>query len=285
MQTQTKEIFETIACPLCGSGHYRTSVEGVSAPFVREKTGIVECEGCRLKYMNPRPTEECFLAGYSQSDEKGLYDAEEGDRRVNFELYLSRIEGMRPQKGRILDVGCCRGYFVKLAKERGWDSFGLEPSRKMADDCAADGLNVYNGTILNSGIEDGQFDVVTLWDVIEHLREPLEEFQALNRLIRKGGLVCFWTKNIESLRARILGRRYPFIMSQHIVYFSPDTSRLLLEKSGFRLRRIFTLPMLMSIHRILNRLGFKRDFRSPFIRNLTLPVQFGDNMLVIAEKL
>jgi len=279
------EVFENIPCLLCGSGSSKVLYEGVDAPFVKQKTNLVQCRECGLQYLNPLPKDVYFQKGYEGADESGLYDAEPVDRYINFRGYLAEIEKYKKPPCKILDIGCCKGYFLKIARDNGWDAWGLEPSKKMAEYCRSQGFKTAKGTILaSSDLPSGSFDVVTLWDVIEHLRNPVPEFAKINGFLKKKGIVCFWTKDISSIRAKLMGRRYPFIASQHIIYFSPKTVDILMKKTGFRLLEIRRPALKMTVSRITKRMGIKSYFINRVAGGMIIPVSFRDNMLVLAEK-
>jgi len=122
---------------------------------------------------------------------------------------------------------------VEIAQERGWEAWGVEPSHWAAREARRRGLRVIEGTLDNLRLAGEAFDVITMWDVIEHLTDPLEVLRKSYRLLRKGGLVCVHTINIESPLARLLGHRWPWLMEMHLYYFSPRTLGAVLRKAGF----------------------------------------------------
>jgi SAM-dependent methyltransferase len=196
---------------------------------------IVRCRRCSLVYANPRRADEAVHASYIEVVDE-LYLAERDGRVLTFQRHLEPIEAMLgPGDGRrLLDVGCHIGVFVEIASARGWNAWGVEPSRWAAEQARARGLQVVTGTLSDAGFEAGSFDVVTLWDVIEHLTDPASELRQIWQLLRPGGLIAVHTMDIESLLARLLGARWPWLMEMHLYYFSPATLSALLKRVNFQ---------------------------------------------------
>jgi cyclopropane fatty-acyl-phospholipid synthase-like methyltransferase len=95
------------------------------------------------------------------------------------------------------------------------------------------GLCVVQGTTATADLPEEFFDVVTLWDVIEHVGDPLAELRRVHRLLKKGGMVVVHTIDIGSLFARAMGSRWPWLMEMHLYYFSRSTLREVLQEAGF----------------------------------------------------
>lgn len=175
------------------------------------------------------------------------------------------------------------GFILNLAKKRGWKTFGIEPSAGMAENCNNQGHKVLNCQIDGACFDNEKFDIITLWDVIEHLRAPVDDFIKINSFLNVDGHVCLWTKNIDSLRSVIMGRHYPFIAEQHIVYYSPVTLTTLFEKTGFKLVKLYRPPLKMTFNRVIKRLGYNFPFK--VLGDISIPITFYDNMLVFAKKI
>ncbi len=245
---------EYVACNLCGSTDTRvrfpdTIGESGQAPnaerFQCTSSGygkhraIVECNRCRLVYSNPRPSQSELIKSY-EAVEDSLYLQERAGRVLTFSRNLVPIEKITgPACGRkLLDVGCYTGIFLDIAARVGWEAWGVDPSRWAVAQARERGLNVIEGTLAALKGDDGSFDVVTMWDVIEHVADPLDELFCAWRLLRPGGLLVAHTMDIDSLFARIMGSRWPWLMEMHIYFFSRETLRAMLEKAGFRVLRV-----------------------------------------------
>ncbi len=196
---------------------------------------IVRCRRCGLVYANPRRPARLVEASYAEVVDE-LYLAEREGRILTFQRHLNPIEALvGPGSGRrLLDVGCHIGVFVEIAAARGWDAWGVEPSRWAAEQARARGLQVVTGTLRDMTFDGEPFDVVTLWDVIEHLTDPAAELRQMRRALRPGGLLAIHTIDIESWLARLLRSRWPWLMEMHLYYFSRATLSALLARLGFQ---------------------------------------------------
>jgi SAM-dependent methyltransferase len=129
---------------------------------------------------------------------------------------------------------------------------GVEPSRWATSVGTARGLPIVNGTIENLPDTVPLFDAVTIWDVIEHLPDPLGDLRRIRPLIRPGGVIAISTMDVEAPVARLLGRHWPWYMQMHLYYFSRKTLSRLVEQAGYevieirRHRRIVRLAYLLS---------------------------------------
>ena len=136
--------------------------------------------------------------------------------------------------GRILDVGTAAGAFLAAARGRGWQVEGCEPNAWLAEWGSRHyGIPIRTGELFDQSFAPGSFDVVTLWDVIEHTPDPTRVIRTVRDLIRPGGLLVVNYPDIGSWIARALGRRWPFLSSVHLYYFTRETMRRLLERHGF----------------------------------------------------
>tara|TARA_B100001175_G_scaffold314057_1_gene322705 strand:+ start:204 stop:998 length:795 start_codon:yes stop_codon:yes gene_type:complete len=150
---------------------------------------------------------------------------------------LSFIESLYPGKGNLLDIGCGAGFFLNIAKERGWNCHGMEilPEYiKYAQEKFA--LKNIRLESLDEPISynANNFDVITLWDLIEHLRNPLNSLKKIHRMMKPGGLLVMWTPNVKNaifLKERWVGYK----ILQHFYFFSGDSLKNMLEKTGFKI--------------------------------------------------
>jgi 2-polyprenyl-3-methyl-5-hydroxy-6-metoxy-1,4-benzoquinol methylase len=237
-----------VVCDLCGFDRYQvrfpsTLMDGeeVSLSAYRctsngygQHHTIVECLNCGLVYANPRFDSGEMLAKY-EAVEDPLYVEEREGRVLTFERHLRPLEKIAPPGDgrRLLDVGCHVGVFVEIAARHGWDAWGVEPSHWAAVQAQQAGLQVVEGTMDTAGFDDAFFDVITLWDVIEHLEQPSAEVSQAFRLLKPGGMLVAHTMDLDSLFARLMGRRWPWLMQMHLYYFTRRTLAMLMEKAGF----------------------------------------------------
>jgi ubiquinone/menaquinone biosynthesis C-methylase UbiE len=198
---------------------------------------IVQCRQCGFVYANPRRTAGEVLSAY-QAVEDPVYLQERAGRELTFRKHLEpmqRVTGA-PANRRLLDVGAYIGVFVQVAREAGWAAEGLEPSMWAVALAKQQGLPITQGTLAESHLPDQSFDVITLWDVIEHFDSPKAELQHVWRLLKPGGHVVIHTIDIDSITARLMGSRWPFLMEMHVAFFSRRTLRDLLQRLKFEYR-------------------------------------------------
>ncbi len=260
---------ESIPCNLCGA----TDTEVLYPATISEEADprqewfrctssaygkhppIVKCRRCGLVYTNPRLEEREILHEYECVIDTTYLQEREG-RILTFRRNLEPLLRLVPPRGRprLLDIGCHIGVFLEIAQEQGWEAWGVEPSAWAADQARARGLRVTTGTLRGARFPDQFFDVVTMWDVIEHLTDPLASLQEAYRILAPGGIICIHTINIESPFARLMGHRWPWLMEMHLYYFSPQTLTQMLEKAGFRVVQTFTQGRYLRLGYLLSRL-------------------------------
>jgi 2-polyprenyl-3-methyl-5-hydroxy-6-metoxy-1,4-benzoquinol methylase len=147
---------------------------------------------------------------------------------------VRQIEQFYPRKGRLLDVGCGTGVFLLAAQQSGWDTLGLEGNPQAAAEARTRARNVKQGDLADEQWASASFDVVTLWQVLEHLPEPLPILRKLREALKPGGFLFVAVPNAASLQAKLLGRRwFNFQNPTHLIHFTFGTLSHLLSKAGF----------------------------------------------------
>jgi 2-polyprenyl-3-methyl-5-hydroxy-6-metoxy-1,4-benzoquinol methylase len=210
---------------------------------------VVRCPSCGLAYTTPRLSPTALLQEiYDQSYWASASPKEQGyaDYAADEPLYLRtfrrRSRLLRPfarPPGRVLDVGCAAGYYLTVAREGGWEVAGVEPSQPIAALARErlPGAEIHVGDVMNAPFPAASFDLVTLWDVVEHTPDPVAFVQAAAALVKPGGILLLETQNVDSLFARLLGGRWQhYKHREHLYHFNPYTLRQLIErKAGLRL--------------------------------------------------
>lgn len=300
---------EYVTCTLCGADdtilrhpstidQRRSEKDRLSFACTYDGYGrhhtIVQCQKCGMIYTNPRERKEDILNTY-EAVEDPLYVEERKGRVLTFERHLKPLERISgPPSGRpLLDVGCYTGVFVEIAHLHGWEAWGVEPSRWAVEQAQARGLHVIQGTLATTRLSDSFFQVVTLWDVIEHLTDPREALQHVHRLLRAKGLLVVHTIDIQSPFARLMDRHWPWLMEMHLHYFSRKTLRMMLEQCGFQVLSIQTQGRYLRLGYLMNRLGALVPVvgrpaewlvTGLGLRGLRVPVNLGDLFTVYAQK-
>ncbi len=236
MSTHQPGLVRARACNLCGGRKVcpRYEVDGFH---------IVRCVGCTLTYV-AEEVEQAQLseyygeAYYTGAQDKGYTDyIGRGDsRKRHFRSLIPAIRRhLNVDSPHVLDVGCAAGFFLEVAREEGWEAQGVELSAFAAEYARSRlGLQVFTGTLAEAGLPSGSFDLITFWDVIEHLADPLAVLREARRVLRPGGLVVLSTGDISGATALVYGRRWRLLAPPgHLFYFSRRTLFALLRHLGF----------------------------------------------------
>jgi len=205
-----------------------------TSPDYGEHYRIVQCNRCGFVYASPHADTNDVLKAYEDVVDP-LYLQERAGREHTFRKHLQTLHHItgEPNGRRLLDVGAYIGVFVEIAGEMGWKAEGIEPSSWAVAQARERGLPVTKGTLASGGFPDESFEVITLWDVIEHFDDPTTELNRVFRLLKPGGVVVIHTIDIGSVTAQVMGGRWPFLMEMHIMFFSRATMRDMLQRVGF----------------------------------------------------
>jgi 2-polyprenyl-3-methyl-5-hydroxy-6-metoxy-1,4-benzoquinol methylase len=246
-----EDFLEHVDCNLCGSNDYeivyppeyeKANFENITETFRSSGDEIlidqlVRCRKCGLQYLNPRLRQDIILKSYSSGEDETFISQVAGRERT-FEKCLDLIEHYSPKKGKILDIGTAGGSFLGVSSKRGWDVLGCEPSTWLAEWGSKHyNINIHPGTVFDMDLHDGEFDVVTLWDVLEHTPDPREVLTECRRILKPGGLLVVNYPDIGSSIARIMGRKWVFLLSVHLYYFTLETMIEMLKSTGFNVIR------------------------------------------------
>jgi SAM-dependent methyltransferase len=208
----------------------------VSFSITRDKRDffgqIKQCQACGMVWKFPRPHN---VSAYYEKMVDDFYVEESNARRKTFSNIIQAIEKFK-KGGKLLDVGCATGFFLDVARKRGWEVCGVEFSRWAVDFARrVFGLNVICSDIKQVDLPPSSFDAVTLIDTAEHLASPSDTLKHLHKLLKENGVLYILTPDIGSLAAKICGGRWWGMCESHLNYFSRDTLCALLSKSGFEI--------------------------------------------------
>jgi 2-polyprenyl-3-methyl-5-hydroxy-6-metoxy-1,4-benzoquinol methylase len=203
------------------------------------------------------------------------------------------VRRYRPS-GRLLDVGCHVGTFLTLAEQAGYEVAGVEPSRWASEIARGRiGGGVHCGAVEDAPMPEGGYDVITLWDVIEHLPDPALDIRAIHGALRPGGVFAVSTMDVDALFARLAGRRWPWYMQMHLVYFSRRTLCEMLRREGFQICTVETHVRRVRLTYLASRLDAyapavgrfaNRALERVGLAERTVGVSLGDIFTVIARK-
>ena len=238
------------SCPLCGTTAFR------NLPLARDwhygNPGlfqIVECEGCRLYFLNPMPTLEYLATAYPQdyyaygAPTVGGPLSSSGLRNAIKRLFLYNPGRVRypafPQSGTMLDIGCGSGGFLAEMKARGWDARGVELDATAASRGREAGLDIFAGTIEAAHYPSASFDYVRSRHSFEHIHNSREVLREIRRITKPGGALFIEIPNAASLTARIFRGYWWYLCPPvHTFGYSPATLSTLLTQEGFRVEAV-----------------------------------------------
>lgn len=253
---------------------------------------IVRCRKCGLGYTNPRLTAAEIMRAY-EGVQDPLYVAEYDGRALTFKKHLQRVQALKSPPGRLLDIGAYSGVFVEAARAHGWDAWGLEPCRWAVEQARARGLSMLEGSLDTIDIEEQSFDVVTMWDVIEHVADPLAQLRQVRRILKPGGLAVVHTMDLDSTFAKLMGSRWPWLMEMHVYYFTPLTLGRMAEEAGLKvvkaraegryLRLGYVATRIGGINRFVGRLA-AGVLKVCGLREVAIPLNFGDLFTLYATR-
>ncbi len=253
----TSPIDTLSACPVCDGtdlrplqrpGHW---IGGEAFAALRGDIGLARCGDCGLTFTNPRPSEaelRNYYAGNTYICHETAGSASAGTKA---RYVLDRIERHLPPHAprTLLDYGAGGGGFLLFARNRGWECQGFEPGRRGLDTCRGLGLDVTDDL---DEIPSGQYGLITLHHVLEHIATPVDALRDLKRFAAPGGRLFVEVPNAGSLRARlaapVLSRRFGVderyrAFPIHLMYYTESTLRAVLRQSGWEVDAMFTMGL------------------------------------------
>jgi len=169
--------------------------------------------------------------------DKDVDSIEAWHRMRAMQIHIDFIEEFAPRRGQLLDIGCATGDFLHAAQERKWRVVGIEINKEAARVAREQyGLEVTTGSLESFIIPSHTFDVITLWDVLEHLPSPSVTLSRCYDLLDEDGILVFTIPNLDSFDRYLFGRAWiGWDAPRHFHLFTDDTLALLLFKQGYRI--------------------------------------------------
>jgi len=292
-----RDAWKDVNCGLCG-GTER------DLKFRDGLFSVVICKACGLTYVTPRLSDDSLLSDVynetywsSQAAKHHGYTDYRADQPLYLKTYRRRLAVIRrhfSEAGRVLDVGCAAGFFLRVMQEEGWDVTGLEPSDAIRSHAAEliGSENVHGELLGEAPLRPASFDLVTMWDVIEHIPDAVSALKAAKQLLAPGGKLLIETQNVDSRAAKVLGKRWQhYKHAEHIYHFNPKTLKELLDQAGFEIleNRATLGGKYVSMGFIAERAGRLHPVLSALLsplnllRNAAVYVNLFDEMIVVAQ--
>jgi SAM-dependent methyltransferase len=228
------------ACIVCCGKNFDTLFSlGDTNQDVPGRWSLQACQHCRTGVLDPFPSMEELNSFY-----RGCFYTDEGQRfRGWMEFLRSIISGWRartlnrlmPERGRLLDFGSGAGHFARAQRRTGWHVDAIDPHSSASTEIAF-ARPTEDGFTLQ--YPDNYFDAITLWYVIEHLRDPASAIVEFHRVLKPGGILVLAQQDFNSLQARVFGRNWLYLdIPRHVWQFTSNSLPQLAKKYGFTLEQ------------------------------------------------
>jgi 2-polyprenyl-3-methyl-5-hydroxy-6-metoxy-1,4-benzoquinol methylase len=271
-------------CALCGAASCVPIFQKEGVPFFA-------CTSCSFRFAIPQRNANLentigeFETSYLQ------YFREAPRDKINFDKltgWMSRFHGLEGMS--LLDVGCGSGKFVRYLRRRGIEAYGIEPSQALYDHFLAKEEFFLHGPLdVFSGGAKRQFGIVTAFDVVEHVNEPLKTLSLIADLVQPGGYAFVSTPDAGCLHARAMGKRWHYYHRYHLSYWSRSTLESAAARFGLRSRYFGRRSRYQTLGYVLayfweNILGTQAPAAFERADRLCFPVNLFDVMYLCFEK-
>jgi len=244
-------------CKICD-----TKINNINIIYRLEEFDVLQCPSCGLIFISvdfsAQELVQLYSKEYFELRKQYYFDniivnqdkGQEDENIKDFRHYLDLLEAFK-NGNRLLDVGCGLGIFLCMARERGWEVYGVDISPYAAEFARQHfNLEVYATPLDKAGFEDGFFDVITLLDSFEHFPDPGPQLAVIHRILKDEGLLFLNTPNANGLLRKIAhlvyglsGGKVSYPVKKlyhkyHVCYYTPQTLELIFKKYGFYLCRL-----------------------------------------------
>ena len=271
---------ESKSCPISGTIDDEFCLKGFDRLHnLPGEFTIVKSKQSGLLRTNPRPSPRSI--GYYYPDDYGPYKSsivndqeKKADplwkKIVNFFLPLNINKIPKIKAGHMLEIGCASGSFMHKMARKGWQVEGIEFSKTAAANAKALGYKVHIGTLEEAPEPENPFDLIVGWMVLEHLHDPVSSLEKLLKWSVSNGWLVLSIPNAGSLEFKIFKDSwYELSLPTHLYHFTPKTIKLLLEKSGWKLQKIYhqkvVINFFVSFGYFLSDIGIRNGISNWFI--------------------
>jgi 2-polyprenyl-3-methyl-5-hydroxy-6-metoxy-1,4-benzoquinol methylase len=250
---------EYVNCDLCGKDDARFVYHVMDTNYgTPGEFSIVQCQQCKLVYLNPRPSLSEYPRIYPDLSYDPFVTSQTSAKVAPNQTLWQRgrqLTGLDPV-GRVLDVGCADGSFLKVMSELGWSCVGIEPNPRASNFAREQlGLDVRQGNIFDVS-DSEKFSLITFWDVLEHVPSPQAALVHAHKLLQPTGHLVLSLPNWHSFERYLFRQQWISIDApRHFYHFSPITIRALLANCGFEIEQSNAQAPVMSLASNLLRQG------------------------------
>jgi SAM-dependent methyltransferase len=237
-------------CPLCNDPRFCVKVITRDRHYGNPGSfTFVKCVGCGVYFLNPMPTADYLASAYPT--DYYAYNLAAPNSRISLSGKVKKFlrtvlffhtETKDPafrQPGRVLDVGCGYGFFLRPMKEKGWEVHGVEPDSAAAERGCREGLDIFTGFIDQAHYPSGYFDYVRSNHSFEHVHNPREALREMRRVIKPSGYLFIGVPNLKGLAARFFGTYWWHLGAPvHTFGYCPESLEKLLASEGFRVEKV-----------------------------------------------
>tara|TARA_Y200000002_G_C22688767_1_gene667200 strand:- start:9257 stop:10273 length:1017 start_codon:yes stop_codon:yes gene_type:complete len=227
------DFLHLINCPNCNSSKYKFEIK-------KDHLNIVKCNDCNLVFTNPIFDEDHYKQIYKSRDYQEIVKSL-GEESHNYRVKrfgterINHLLGLFNNKEKIkhLDIGCSTGFVVEAAIEKNWESIGIDLNPSAIEFGKSRGLPISETDLMDIK-QDSYYDVVSMYDVLEHLYNPSVIIKKSRELLKDGGLLHIYVPNYDSASRYLMGKDAHFIWpSHHLIYFTISTITNFLERRNF----------------------------------------------------
>ena len=270
------KYLEKRSCPVCDADQSHE---------VFKKTGgtYVVCGKCSMVFINPVFKDQELVKYYQMNNSN---QAQAHNDHIDFyrRIYTSGLDLLARYKsdGSLLDIGCSSGLFLDIAATR-YFSYGIELNKAEVEIARSKGHTVWNQPIEMISLDnDNKFDVITLWDVFEHIKDGKAYLQTLKSILREDGVIFLQIPNVGSLAARVMRDKCNmFDGLEHVNLYSLETIKMIALRAGYKVHDI--VSVIDELKPVMNYLGYEDPYNGSFSDRNDLDFLTTD--LVISKKL
>jgi len=250
---------------------------------------IEKCSGCDFVKAIDKHFKQDFANTYDRTYyNKGEYLDYAREKKAHENNFKNRVKRIRKykRKGKLLEIGSAYGFFLKEAKKHYNPTIGIDLNKEICEIASKiSSSKIIAGEFLNIKFRKNSFDVICLFDTIEHLTNVDKYINKIRSILKPKGILVIETGDIESLMARYRKNKWRLINPEiHLTYFSKMKLTQLLENSGFKILEIKRLGHQRTLAQIIFRTMGTTKLILPFMYNITTNINLYDTIFVIAQK-